>query len=192
MVEDDLECQRPLVNLRSFHCFVAHDRIEGHPRALAMNAGAIRTIADRLPGNYFYEKHLIGQQVWWWLRDTAGLFPEPKKVVFAGKNFGAFDLQFLKRLEGWRERGHHHRYLDPLVYHVGPNTEQPPSLQECCKIAGLDDVVPHTAKDDAVIVVKLLRLGWERQKFLQKLLTGESQREDWPKILTGMRDGGLV
>ncbi len=85
-----------------------------------------------------------------------------EKSVPAGKNFGSFDLQFLKNSMYCPQ--FIHRTLDPAMYYIREGDAKPPDLALCKKRAidmgchlGLD--VAHTALADALDVVTLLQFG---------------------------------
>lgn len=81
----------------------------------------------------------------------------------AGKNFGTFDLQFLKQL---RDFDHYvklrHRCFDPSVLFMQPDDEVIPSLDTCCVRAGIDKQTDHTAVGDALLVAELTYRGLRR------------------------------
>lgn len=86
-----------------------------------------------------------------------------EKLFCAGKNFAGFDRQFLEALDGWTEMiPMHHRTLDPLPYFYNPRVdfENPPDLQTCLDRAGIKRKVEHTALQDALDVVELLRYAY--------------------------------
>lgn len=77
----------------------------------------------------------------------------------AGKNFAGFDKKFLERLPRWKQVfSIRSRVLDPGILFVDwINDESIPSLGECKKRAGIEGVVTHSAVEDAMDVVMLLR-----------------------------------
>lgn len=88
------------------------------------------------------------------------------KINIAGKNFGNFDSKFLEKLP------HHnllvkfnHRILDPAMLYLDleKDTETLPSTETCMKRAGIDSEVKHTALEDAMNVVRLLRKKYPRK-----------------------------
>ena len=159
MVEDDLANQRPIEELRTYRTLVRHKRIVGDPVALRMNADLIRKIS--LGEQPIVDIDDLSNDIDAWIRCT-----DVGTITLAGKNIGAFDLQFLKALPGWSTRVRH-RSLDPVTYFLcacgGPS---PPSLQQCCTAAGISESVTHTALQDALLVVRLLRVGWNRDAML--------------------------
>jgi hypothetical protein len=93
------------------------------------------------------------------------------KYTAAGKNFGSFDLQFLKAAnfpQMWR-----HRAFDPTPLYVKKGDEILPELAECKKRAMLDgarfetEVVAHNAIQDALDVVDLIRFGYTNKVSFQ-------------------------
>lgn len=86
----------------------------------------------------------------------------------AGKNFAGFDLQYLRRLPGWREQIRiKQRSIDPASHFWRPGDLQLPTLQQCIDRAGICTAVAHTSVSDAMDVVRLVRkalCGWEESK----------------------------
>lgn len=157
VVLDDLGKQLPAEELPSFHCYVDNGRIQGDAAALAMNAGTLGKIAKRELGVLYLRPEEVGSSINNFFRENR----MKDRVTAAGKNFGAFDLQFLRRLPGssvWFR----HRHLDPAAYFCRAGREEPPSLKECMEMAGVGGEVPHTAVEDARLVVRVLRAGWNR------------------------------
>ena len=58
----------------------------------------------------------------------------------------------------------HHRTLDPAVLFWEANDEKLPDSKTCYERAGLDGKVAHTAVEDALAVVRLIRLGIKHLK----------------------------
>lgn len=82
------------------------------------------------------------------------------KFTAAGKNFGAFDLQFIKRMPCFEDLPRlHHRILDPAVLFLDKMDMAPPDLKTCLNRAGIEKTVAHNALDDARDVVRVLRAG---------------------------------
>ena len=87
-----------------------------------------------------------------------GLLAAGQRLTFAGKNVGAFDIQFLRRLYDFdRLIPYNHRYLDPAVLYVSEEDAALPDMSECLKRAGLHYPVAHTALADARDVIRLFR-----------------------------------
>ena len=80
------------------------------------------------------------------------------KINVAGKNPGTFDVPFIEALPEWKGIVEfHRRVLDPASHYVWDRDEHIPDLQECLRRAGIDTTVSHTAVDDAIDIVKLVR-----------------------------------
>lgn len=81
-----------------------------------------------------------------------------ERITSAGKNFGAFDLQHLKKLclDG-QTLPFKHRALDPgQLYYEKGDTELP-NLSKCLERAEMKPSALHTALGDAFDVVRLIR-----------------------------------
>lgn len=149
----------PLADCPTFHTYVRHKTIVGDPFALGLNANILKRIAAQ-PKEYNFcclDDVMVLLSTWinkhWPMRE--------KKVTFAGKNFGSFDLQFLKRLPSASLLNYNHRsydigtmYFDPLI------DEVPPNLSECLGRAGYQRQVAHEALADAMAVAKLVRFKY--------------------------------
>lgn len=80
------------------------------------------------------------------------------KINVAGKNPGTFDIPFLEALPGWQGLvKFRRRVLDPASHCVLPDDERIPDLQECLKRCGFESTVKHTAVDDAIDIIKVIR-----------------------------------
>ncbi len=90
------------------------------------------------------------------------------KINVAGKNPGSFDIPFLKALPRWIGLVEfHRRILDPASHCIQPDDEHIPDLQECLKQCGLEGTVSHTAVDDAIDIIRVIRqrrIGEPKQK----------------------------
>lgn len=80
------------------------------------------------------------------------------KINVAGKNPGSFDIPFLEALPGWQGLVEfRRRVLDPASHCIQPDDEHIPDLQECLKRCGLEGTVSHTAVDDAIDIIRIIR-----------------------------------
>lgn len=168
-VADDLKVQLPIESLPVFQTYVLQDHYIGEPYALGMHAEIFKKIcnwqksgihicspADLLPRFHTFLTTLAGYEV---PRDSV------IKINVAGKNFGNFDSKFLEKLP------HHnllvkfgHRILDPAMLYFNPDEDtELPSTEICMKRAGIGGEVKHTALEDALNVVKLLRRKFPRK-----------------------------
>jgi oligoribonuclease len=157
-VIEDIENPLPLAKLPVFHTYVIHKEIRGDAFALSMNSVILRKIAnwrsDESGANYtdpeqvgarmksFFEKHSI----------------DPERVTAAGKNFASFDLQFLKNLPFFTNCVRfNHRSIDPAILYWRKGDVKLPDTKLCYERAGIQKEVAHTAVDDALGVVELIR-----------------------------------
>ncbi len=152
---------RPIRDLPRFHCYVVHQQIVGQPFALAMNAAILRRLADPQKGDDFLRPGEVADAMAAWLGRcgwdlSTGITP-------AGKNFASFDRQFLKRLPDFERKVRlHHRTLDPAMLFWLPGDEKLPDSKTCYERAYMDPKVAHTALEDALAVVQLIRAGVKR------------------------------
>ena len=156
-VIDDWET--PVDELPTFECYVDHPVITGSAYALSMHPKILCAIATKDTDVEILEPDCI-----------AGVFEEwlgrhEKRLTVAGKNFGSFDRQFLGRLPYWQDLIRtKHRYIDPGSLYYRPDVDDgPPDTKTCMGRAGIAGEVAHTALEDALIVVKLIRKWWEGQ-----------------------------
>jgi len=168
---DDLNNQRPVAELARFHAYILPpaDRkvYQVEPYAAWMNAAILKRIAVKeAPFAYLYPGQL-GSYFQDFLK--ANGFGEVfdkngPKLTCAGKNFASFDLAFLKRAPGFATRIRiAHRSFDPGSMYFRRGDTSLPGTEECCKRAGLGEITPtHTAVDDALLVIQLLRSAVNR------------------------------
>lgn len=91
-------------------------------------------------------------------------------VTVAGKNFGSFDLQFLKSLPGFRDDVFKYRYLDVGSKLFDPKFDlEIPGLNNCMLRTGIPSAVAHTAMEDALCVaaVTFKAYGYHLPKLLR-------------------------
>ncbi len=162
-IADDLSLQMPLESLPTFQTYILQDHYVGEPFALAMHAEIFRKIANwqkESDINICAAAELL-PRFHTFLTTLAG-YTAPNgilKINVAGKNFGNFDSKFLEKLP------HHdllvkfnHRILDPAMLYFNPEEDDIlPGTEKCLKRAGIAADVKHTALEDAINVVKLLR-----------------------------------
>ena len=153
---------RPINELPKYHRLVVHEEYRGSAFALALNANLLKHLSgQREP--WFLDPDQVADDFAAWLKGCgwdgqAGLTP-------AGKNFASFDRQFLRRLPRFEQVVKlHHRTLDPAVLFLRPEDDKLPDSKTCYERAGLDNKVAHTAVEDALAVVRLVRLGINRLK----------------------------
>ena len=82
------------------------------------------------------------------------------RITVAGKNFAGFDGPFLRRNHMFGDKfmsRFRHKILDPGSMYVLPEDDQVPGLPLCLERAGLPSEVPHTAVEDAALVIKCIQ-----------------------------------
>lgn len=137
------------------HCYMDQEEWRGETYALSMHAEAFHRIAAHEPGYLYIDPQALGETFQRFLTGQNIL----GKVTVAGKNFGAFDLQFLRRFPYIMGDMFHHRSLDPAMMFFQQDDTEISTLQMCLNRAGLDTKVQHTALEDARDVAKLIWWG---------------------------------
>lgn len=128
--------------------------------ALALNANLLKQLSGQREA-WFLDPDQVTDDFAAWLKGCGwdgqtGLTP-------AGKNFASFDRQFLKRLPRFEQVVRlSHRTLDPAVLFWHSEDEKLPDSKTCYERAGLNSKVAHTAVEDALAVVRLVRMGIKR------------------------------
>lgn len=162
----------PIDQLPRFHRYIQpHDVINGQPYiygqpyALALNVEIIRklTNGDPVTKAEMCTEEELGLHFATWLADHD---IDPSHVTASGKNFTGFDLQFLKQVAGFAEYVHFdHRAIDPAIFYWRPDIDtRLPSTKTCLERAGLDGRVAHTAIEDCISVIQLVRRGVRKCK----------------------------
>ena len=136
-------------DLHTFETLVKHDSYQGESYAIAMNHKIFGELASG-KGQPAWE---AVNNLWCWIQDVHKEFP----LTIVGKNFAAFDLQFLKRLSGWSAIPVSHRFLDVGSLYFDPRIhDRVPGTDECCEIAGINSKTNHRALWDALLVADLV------------------------------------
>lgn len=158
----------PIDQLQQFRRVLTYETVVGSPYAMALNAGLLKQIANPVPPQpcsawAFCKPDELGEQFAQWVKAN-GL--DPMHLQAAGKNFASFDMQFLYRLPGFTSVvKFRHRILDPAILYWRPlYDERLPDSKTCYERAGMDGKVAHTAVEDALAVVRLVRMGINRLK----------------------------
>jgi DNA polymerase III epsilon subunit-like protein len=169
-VVDDLNVQEPIEKLPKFQVYVMQDYYTGEPYALAMHCDKLQKITNwRTSGIDVctpetlvakFQTFLVTFGYKETLRTQSYLKDGYIKINVAGKNFANFDNRFLERLPDYNKRikvGH--RILDPVMLYFDPkkDIDHLPSMTECMERAGIGGEVPHSALEDAMLVVQLIR-----------------------------------
>lgn len=149
----------PVKELPRFHCYIGPrdgEGFYGSPYALVLNVDILRRFTSDDPLRY--SEHELGKKFATWLQ-THGI--DSAHVNAAGKNFSSFDLQFLKRLPNFSEHiRFRHRAIDPAAFYWRPDQDKAlPDTKTCLRRAGFNDHVAHTAIEDCISVIQLIRRG---------------------------------
>jgi hypothetical protein len=103
----------------------------------------------------FCAPEVLGREFAAWLVQN-GL--DANQVQPAGKNFASFDSQFLKHVPYFSDSiKFNHRTIDPCMLFWRLDDESLPSTKECMKRADINGQVAHTALEDALAVIKMVR-----------------------------------
>jgi hypothetical protein len=158
-VIDDLNNPLNLEELPKFHTYLNQDKYLGEPFAMSMHSNILKRIAAREEGfNYIYPSEL-GVNFKKFLIDNN--FEEKNNKVtinIAGKNFMSFDNRFLENHTTLNKYvNFRSRVLDPAILYYEKGDNFLPSLQECLNRAEIDSEVRHTAIEDCLDVIKLIR-----------------------------------
>lgn len=187
------------------HLYIANKRVYGEPYALKMNERILERIEqackqpfiawDRKdPMNFagYTDPDYLAHGVMIWLKKNG--YTAEDRVVFAGKNFGSFDWQFLKyairpALPDYLLTNKitcKHRFIDPGMLYFNPDMDrEPPDLGECLERAGLKKTVTHRALDDAHDVVNVITAYYAKRR----TPSSASRRRRQPKFL-GQQSAG--
>jgi oligoribonuclease len=155
-VIDDLRVQEPLDKLPKFVAQVWRPMYKGEPYALQMHANFFKKIATRDPSLNTMLENEVMDSLRIFLKKNG--YNDKQGINVAGKNFASFDKRFIERLPKNDEVKFHHRVLDPAMLYFNPCEDDAlPDTKKCLERAGLSGEVPHTALEDALLVVKLIR-----------------------------------
>lgn len=157
---DDLENPRALNDLPKFHTYLVKKKYKGEPYALGMHPAIFKKIAnqEKEEGRFMNIKTLPDAFYNFLVENE---MEENSKgqisINVAGKNVARFDVPFLEEKVNWKKINFRHRMIDPsiLYYQVGDKTL--PDSKTCLQRAGFPEEVSHTALEDALMVIKLIR-----------------------------------
>lgn len=137
---------------QTFERLIEHREITGEPYALQMNQKILAELA------YVTETHIeivpegmLPFEFTKWLSQQ-GVTPSDKATI-VGKNYDAFDRQFLERMVDWKRLVNplvERRVLDVGSLFFNPENGKVQNLEGCLKTVGCDTVVSHRALQDAL------------------------------------------
>jgi hypothetical protein len=173
LVLEDTNNPLPLEKLPFFHRYILPrdgKTYRGEPMALSFHGEIFKKIATYSAKSDYIciPPERLGQEL-------ARFFSEngvSGKITPAGKNFGSFDLPFLLEVPEFQkyvglERGDTtatvtlaKRSLDPAMFFFDPAKDTLlPDTKTCLERANIKAVSKHTAVEDAILVIQLLREG---------------------------------
>ncbi len=156
LVVEDPRNMVPLDMLPHFTCFVRYPTISGEPYALAMNGWILDIISGRKDNKTGYPIYNQGE----WIAEANKFLSHhfgdiEGKIPVAGKNVGTFDLKFMPEA---LQRRFSYKVIDPAMKFTDLlNDDKVAGLETCKKRAGLEPVVSHDAREDALDVISVLR-----------------------------------
>ncbi len=173
-VIDDFET--PVDELPTFRRLLDHETIVGSNYALGMHAdtGILKELQNGEPeqGGKIISPEQLGQDFGRFLLKNGfdggdshvGTIQEAVSshtLWAAGKNVASFDIPHVREIPNFSDYiQFHHRVLDPGPMYFDPaEDEGVPDLSTCLERAGLDENVEHTAVEDSLDVVRLVRLA---------------------------------
>ena len=173
-VIDDLSNPRPIEQLPKLVLYFKQPVYSGEPYALSMHSEIFKKLAGHnvhtsasedyeifceikdLP--YLLKGFLSRNGCSFTVDSHATCLKECYKVNVAGKNAAGFDIPFLKeKISDWDGIYFRHRVLDPAILYYEKGDETLPDTKKCMERAGISGEVAHTALEDALVVVKLIR-----------------------------------
>lgn len=167
-VLDDLKNPRPLSELPRIQVYFLKKEYTGTAKALSMHKSIFEKIESMKKSNLKYdpktESHLIKLKILpLFLRNFLtknGVEEKNNKIVLtpAGKNVSSFDMAFLKtQIKDWAGISFRQRAIDPTILFYEKEDRELPNSERCMERAGIPGGVAHTALEDALMVVKLIR-----------------------------------
>jgi len=146
----------PVMDCPHFQTLVDPGEIIGDAYALNMNARIIQRLVD---GEGGHRVDVMSSLMEWvdYIQHRFGI----SRFHLIGKNVGAFDLQFLKRIPNWRKGYFSHRHLEigslfSTPEGIDSQSDLYTALAEDAKIEG----APHEALFDARVSLELARQFW--------------------------------
>lgn len=166
-VLDDLDNPLPIEKLPRFQTYFVQKNFSGEPYALGMHPTSFQRIAEAyqkgLEEDEFGGRYMDIRDLPYALENFLSINGYPKtkdryKLTVAGKNAAMFDLPFLKeKIVDWKNITFLHRVIDPAILYYQPGDVTLPDSKLCMERAGIAGEVAHTALEDSLAVVKLIR-----------------------------------
>jgi oligoribonuclease len=161
--------------LPQFNCIIEHPEYYGQPTPLRMNSWIFEILSgldkkSKEESVSYRKEHniipvgLVAQTFRIWLINNGFTQKQPNGPILinvAGKNFGNFDLQFLKKLPHWASYVQvRQRIIDPAVMFMNWTLDDTlPNLSTCLERSDQHGLVMHDAIQDAIDVVNVIRFA---------------------------------
>ena len=183
VLRDTNNMDEPLESSPAFHCYVKQDWYEGEPYALALNARIFEQLGRHDNGKVadapvYTELEAVEALKDFFIENGYKESKNSKRIHFVacGKNFGNFDYQFLRRMDGWEDHFNvSSRMLDPAMLWMLPSDNRVPGLKPCLKRCGIEKEISHHALEDVFDTIIATEMGlkrlWELTGELPKELT---------------------
>ena len=156
-VMDDLKNPKPIEGLPYFHTYITHEKYTGNPFALSLHGEIFKRINEKDSSFEYTDAYELGARFKFFLLKHMDFDGKRPRINVAGKNFGSFDLQFLKKTSLLSQVDIGHRFLDPSMLYMTKEDKVLPSTEECLKRIGKTPSGLHKALDDAKDVIELIR-----------------------------------
>jgi DNA polymerase III epsilon subunit-like protein len=170
-VIDDLSEREPIKELPKLNVYFTKDHYVGEPIALSMHSDIFKKIALARKNKVEYDE--VSESHFANIEDLPSIFRNfltkngieenirtgAIVINVAGKNIGGFDIPFLKeKIKDWEQVYFRQRVLDPSILYMNIETDKEiPDSKTCMERAGIKGAVSHTALEDAMVIVELIR-----------------------------------
>lgn len=160
MAFEDTNTDIPLVDLPNLELWIDHNELTFEPYALQMHERSGLLNQWQHANRVTMEEAMLDIETWLFSLGYELNDDKKFKFVVAGKNYNSFDKLFLHGNYEWTELiDEHHRTIDPAMLYIDwENDKVPPSLDKCLKRAGFNTTVTHYALEDALDVIKVVRV----------------------------------
>lgn len=162
-VVEDTESLPPVEELPKFTARIKHRRITGTAYALHLNAELIKSISESSTDCVASDVYDSAEEVVRNFKKFITPYLNHKgKIITAGKNAAGFDIPFLTKFSPQLIEVFDHRVLDPGSLFFDPRNDTILGLGRLKETLGLDPHVAHTAYEDALDVIRVLRMGYPK------------------------------
>jgi len=170
-VIDDLDNPQPLKELPKLNVYFLKNFYRGEPIALSMHSKIFEKIAnakkneieyDEVEEAYYIEiKYLTSLLRNFLTKNGISEDYQTGSIVVnvAGKNVSGFDIPFLNaKIKDWDHIYFRTRTMDPAILYFDPQKDKEmPNMATCMNRARIEGKVSHTALEDALTVIELIR-----------------------------------